>query len=178
MTTSPSLQLDADFHWLADTGATSHMTSHCHLFNQYAPCRIPIRLADNSVIYAVGRGTVVFEPVLGGKVARSVEFSEVLHVPDLWSNLLSCLFLTRTRGFHITISVDSMTFRLARRTLFTATIDTTNSAHLNGTTIASQSAFHTSTLPLDLSLWHRRFAHHNYADVKQMIQQKLVTGLK
>ncbi|KAJ3560110.1 hypothetical protein NP233_g11047 [Leucocoprinus birnbaumii] len=37
--TSPSsstpLQLDADFYWIADTGATSHMTSHHHWFKDY-----------------------------------------------------------------------------------------------------------------------------------------------
>ena len=37
-------------NWLADTGATSHMT----------PLRMPIRLADNSIIYSSGVGTVVF----------------------------------------------------------------------------------------------------------------------
>jgi hypothetical protein len=71
-----------------------------------------------------------------------------------------------------------MTFQLDKHTLFTTSIDSTNSAVLNGTTIAFQTVFHTSTLPLDLSLWHRHFAHHNYADVKKMVKQELVTGLK
>ena len=35
-----------------------------------------------------------------------------------------------------------------------------------------------STLPLDHSLWHRRLCHHNYVNVKRMIDEKLVTGIK
>jgi hypothetical protein len=58
-------------------------------------------------------GSVVFEPILGGKTARLVEFSQVLHVPDLWSNLLACLYLTHHKHFNISISVDTMTFHCA-----------------------------------------------------------------
>jgi hypothetical protein len=59
---SPStpLQLDSDFNWLADTGATSHMTPHRHWFKSYAPHKIPICLANNSVVYSAGIGSVVF----------------------------------------------------------------------------------------------------------------------
>jgi len=35
-------------NWLADTGATSHMTPHRHWVWNYSPLRMPIRLADNS----------------------------------------------------------------------------------------------------------------------------------
>jgi hypothetical protein len=71
---STPLQLDSNFYWLVDMGATSHMTPHCHWFKSYASCHIPIRLADNSVIYSAGMGSVVFEPILSGKTARLVEF--------------------------------------------------------------------------------------------------------
>jgi hypothetical protein len=36
--------------WLADTGATSYMTPHCHWVRNYSPLRIPIRLADSSIV--------------------------------------------------------------------------------------------------------------------------------
>ena len=51
-------------NWLADTGATSHMTPHRHWVWNYSPLRMPIRLADNSIIYSSGVGTVVFNPVI------------------------------------------------------------------------------------------------------------------
>ena len=171
---SSPLQLNADFHWIADTGATSHMTPHRHWFKSYTHCRTPICLANNIVIYSAGVGNVVFEPIDNGKQVGAVEFSQVLHVSDLRSNLLS---LTHHKGITINISSHSMVFRQRRKTLFTASIDSSNSATLNGFTVASEAACAVSTLPADLSLWHCRFTHHNYADVKKMVEHKLVTGL-
>ena len=89
------LQLDACVEWNADTGATSHMTPHRHWLRNYVPKRVPIKLADNNTVYSAGEGTVVFHPIVNGKQVRPVEFSRVLHVPDLRNNLLSVLFLTR-----------------------------------------------------------------------------------
>ncbi|KAF7763798.1 hypothetical protein Agabi119p4_8335 [Agaricus bisporus var. burnettii] len=154
------------------------MTPHRHWFKSYSPHRIPIRLADNSTVYSAGVGSVVFQPVVNGKETRAVEFTRVLHVPDLRSNLLSCLYLARHKGFNITISSHSIDFKLQGRTLFTATIHSNNSAELDGSTVTSETAFSVSTLPVDISLWHRRFIHHNYADVKSMISKDLVSGLK
>ncbi|TFK16507.1 hypothetical protein FA15DRAFT_607164 [Coprinopsis marcescibilis] len=59
------------------------MTPHGHWLRDYKPLRIPVRLADHSIVYTAGVGSMVFEPVLGGKkVARAVELTRVLHVPD------------------------------------------------------------------------------------------------
>ena len=102
---STPFQPNADFDWIADSGATSHMTLHRAWVRNYKPQRIPIMLADGSVIYAAGVGTVVFNPVVNGKRIRSVEITRVLHVPELRNNLLSCLYLTRNKAF--TIHVDS-----------------------------------------------------------------------
>ena len=55
------------------------------------PCKIPVRLANNDIIWATGRGSVVFSPLIDGKPAESVEFSRVLYVPDLENNLFSVL---------------------------------------------------------------------------------------
>jgi len=107
-----------------------------------------------------------------------VEFTRVLHVPQLRNNLLSCLYLTRVKGYHIHIDSKAINFELNGQKLFTASITQHNSAFLDGYIVpVLESAQLASTLPLDLSLWHRHFAHHNYADVKKMIKEDLVTGL-
>jgi len=82
------------FHWNTDTGATSHMTPYRHWFCNYTPYRVPIRLADNRVIYSQGVGNIVFRPMINNQVVRDIEISRVLHVPALHNNLLAVLYLT------------------------------------------------------------------------------------
>ena len=74
--TNPQSPLISDTgqDWIADTGATCHMTPHRHWFTKYASNHTPIRLANNQVIYSVGMGTVCFQPTLGGKPGQLLEF--------------------------------------------------------------------------------------------------------
>ena len=109
----------------------------------------------------------------------AIEFNRVLHVPDLATNLLSVLSLTRRCGYTVAIDQDTIQFNQGGQTRFTATINNNNAAFLNGTTLVNmEGASLASTLPLDHSLWHRRLCHHNYTNVKRMIEEKLVTGIK
>ena len=107
------MQLDADFYWLADTGATSHMTPNRSWLRNYTLLRLPIRLANDTIVYSEGVGSVLFHPKVGGKEVRAVEFTRVLHVPQLQNNLLSVLFLVKHRGMHIRISSDDCTIQFS-----------------------------------------------------------------
>jgi GAG-pre-integrase domain len=101
-----------------------------------------------------------------------------LHVPDLRTNLLLILYLTRHKGFTVNINACKMRFLHNGTLLFTAQINKNNAAFLDGATDANlESAHLMSTLPLDLSLWHCRLAHHDYNSVKHMITRQLVTGI-
>ncbi|KZT18482.1 hypothetical protein NEOLEDRAFT_1192446, partial [Neolentinus lepideus HHB14362 ss-1] len=70
-------------NWNTDTGATSHMMPHRHWFASYSPHIIPVRLANDTIIYTAGMGSVMFEPVLGESKAPVVVLHDVLHVPQL-----------------------------------------------------------------------------------------------
>jgi len=119
-------------NWLADTGATSHMTPHRHWVHNYTPLHIPIRLADNRVICSSGVGTVVFNPVIDGKRLQTLEFRKVLHVPGLENSLFLCLYLTKHKGFEIHIDTHQMDFICNDQTLFRVPIDGHSCAHLSG----------------------------------------------
>jgi hypothetical protein len=143
-------------HWNTDTGATSHMTPHKSWIRNYAPYKVPIRLADSRVIYSEGVGSVLFRPLINGQLSRDVEFSRVLHVPALRNNLLAVLYLTKHKNFHVHISSDHIDFERNENVLFTASINEDNIGYLNGHTIDIEENVHlVSTLPLDLSLWHK-----------------------
>ena len=91
---SSPIQSETYTSWNADTGASSHMTPHRHWLRNYKPHCIEISLADGSVIYSEGIGSVQFEPVINGRTMQVVEFSNVLYVPSLRNNLISVLYLT------------------------------------------------------------------------------------
>ena len=167
--------------WTADTGATSHMTPHKHWLRNYTPLRVPVRLANNQIVYSEGVGSVVFAPEVKGECVRKVEFSRVLHVPALGSNLFSVLYLTRQRGFIVHIYSERMNFDHSGHTLFCAAINTSNTAYLTGQVVPafdSALAASSSTLPLDESLWHRRFAHVHMERIRDLLKGDMVKGIK
>ena len=164
--------------WNPDTGATSHMTPHRHWFHTYTPMCVPIRLADNTIIYSAGVGATRFEPVLDGKKGRVIEFSRCLHVPKLRNNLLSVLHLTRQKGWIVKIQSNRMFFLRDGKTWFSATVDDHNQGRLDGQVLpVSDYALSSATVPLDLSLWHRRFGHIHVDALRKMQSKDMVTGL-
>src|SRR5271168_769374 len=116
---------------------------------------MPIRLANNLIVYSAGIGSVVFVPTIRGRTLRAAELSRVLHVPDLRTNLLSILYLTRQKQFTVSINSTEMKFVCNGTLRFTAQINENNAAFLDGATDAN----FISTLPVDIALWHRRLAH-------------------
>jgi hypothetical protein len=170
------LQSRASTDWNTDTGASSHMTPHRHWFRSYSPHVVPIHIADGSVIYSAGMGSVEFQPK---ESLYPVVFHDVLHVPALGSNLLSLFHLTRLKGYKIRIENNQVHFDYDGKPIFSATVDNHNVGYLNGHTITPQSVNLAcgSTRPLDLSLWHNCFSHLNYHDLKAMHRHNKVKGL-
>jgi hypothetical protein len=169
----------ASTDWNTDTGASSHMTPHRHWFRSYSPHVVPIRLADNSIIYSAGIGSVEFQPVVKGSNMRPVVFHDVLHVPAIRSNLLSLFHLTSKKAYTISIVDQTVSFHHSGCLCFTASITDRNIGYLDGhaRSFGTHEAKRASTLPLDLNLWHRRCSHLNYDDVKRMQRNDLVKGM-
>ena len=144
-----------------------------------APYRIPICLADGSMIYSEGIGSVQFTAVVHGQETIPLEFSNVLYVPSLSSNLLSVLYLTMHRSFITLIEKDTLHFIRDNKIHFQAQVTASNSAFLHGETIPVQqlaSLSSSTAQTLDLSLWHRRLCHHHFAGIKKLLSGNLVTG--
>ena len=176
----PSLlcQIQANFKWNTDSGTTSHMTPHKHWIHNYQLFHTPICLANDLIVYLAGIGSVVFVPTVRGRKTWAVEFSQVLHVPELKANLLSILYLTCQKQFTVPIDLHEMRFMHNGMLLFTTQINENNTAFLDGATEANLEAANSiSTVPLNISLLHCCFVHHDYNSVKHMISKELVTGL-
>ena len=68
-------QLASGFNWNTDSGATSHMTPHRHWIRNYRLLRLPIRSANNLIVYSTGVGSIVFNPMIRHKTMHPVEFT-------------------------------------------------------------------------------------------------------
>jgi hypothetical protein len=143
------------------------------------PYCIPIHLADGSVLHSEGIGSVRLVPVIGGQEMAPLEFTNVLHVPSLSTNLFSVLYLTMNSHFSISIELDTLNFIRNGQTVSQAKVSPSNAAFLVGETIPVEefaSLSSTTTFPMDLELWHRPLWHHHLAGVKKLLSGNLVTG--
>jgi hypothetical protein len=136
----------ADAHWIADTGATSHMMPHRSWFVQYKPFVTPIRVANNAVVFSEGVGTIVLQPTAPG--LRELRLSCVLHVPELQNNLLSVLTLVSCHAFEVVINSKEMRFMKDSELCFTASIRQ-NTAYVDCTTPGAPEAALASLQSLD-----------------------------
>ena len=177
----PHFIADASHLWCADTGATAHMTCHHHWLYNYKPHRVAIELADNSVVYSAGIGSVVFNPIIHKKDSTPLWITDVLYVPQIKNNLISVLFLTSQKGLEVSIKGKCMSFRKGEEILFTATASN-KLAYLDGHTQTNPQSCNTALIAasksLDLELWHRRLGHLGIDGVKRLITKDLVTGME
>ncbi|KAJ3963343.1 hypothetical protein EV361DRAFT_1038212, partial [Lentinula raphanica] len=135
------------------------MTPHRQWFKSYNRHSVPIRLADNSLIYSEGIGTVEFQPDDGGPV---VKFLDVLHVPNLRNNLLSPFLLAKQNQYTALINVPTLKFLKDDRVILTATVNSQNVGYLNGHSIVYPHMAHYASAMVAISA---------------MSKQKLVKGL-
>ncbi len=77
------------YDWLADSGATSHITHKRDAFTTYERIpEVPIAGVGGMKARAVGRGTVNVQSECDGTI-YILELQDVLHVPENRNNLLS-----------------------------------------------------------------------------------------
>jgi hypothetical protein len=110
--------------------------------------------------------------------SRVVEFTRVLHVPELCSNLLSVLYLTQHKAIQVIISCGLMSFVKDNALLFTVSVSDSNSALLDCQTVSEEhQAQPASTCALDLTLWHRRLGHVNMDYIQRVAKENSILAL-
>jgi len=134
------------------------MTPHRHWLRSYRPHRVPVRLADSTIVYSAGIGSVLFVARAGGEEGPPVRvLSNVLHVPDLRSNLLSVPVFDSQQAVFSVILETVMSFIVL--VLFCSQRESMHrivhisKASTSVSTPIVDSALSSSTLPMDASLW-------------------------
>jgi hypothetical protein len=164
----------ANAHWIADSGATSHMSTQRHWFKTLKPHVVPIRVANDAIVYSKGIGLIVMEPT--NDSLGLLLLTGVLYVPSLQNNLLPVLHLVSNHHFRIKIEGTGMLFLHNGQPMFTATIRN-NTAWLDvRTPRAPESALQGKSI-LDCLLWHRRLGHIGKDTLERAILSKLANGL-
>ena len=99
----------------------------------------------------------------GGALPPAVVLHDVLHVPDLASNLLSVYHLTRDKGYTVKLQASRALFYHHGELRFEAQVNEHNVGYLLGHNITqSKNALSASTTcDEDLALWHQRCSHVN-----------------
>lgn len=74
--------------WMADSGATDHITHHSEWFQDFQRFNVPLKvyISDKSTMDTLGRGTIRFEALVNA-VWKSSYISNVLYIPNAHRNL-------------------------------------------------------------------------------------------
>jgi hypothetical protein len=104
------------------------MSTQHHWFKTLKPHIVPIRVANNAIIYSEGIRLIVMEPT--DKLLGLLLLTSILYVPALQNNLLSVLHLVSNHCFHVKIEGTGILFLRNGQPMFTATIRN-NTAWLN-----------------------------------------------
>lgn len=152
--------------WCLESGATSHLCIW-HKFSNINDLRgEKLKLANNSSTDITGSGTVSFATVnVNGKKGK-VNFTKLLHVPDLRENLISISKIT-DKNLKVTFRRDySIIADRSGNTVLRAR-GVGNLHYLNNTgNVDCQAVSRSSLIVTDsLETWHHRLGHLNASDI-------------
>jgi hypothetical protein len=92
----PDSSRDDDFSWIADSGATEHMSDKRQWFTNFHPVQDKcwsVSIADDHLLYVRGVGDITVHATING-VDKFFKLQNVLYVPHLRRNLISISRLT------------------------------------------------------------------------------------
>ena len=163
--------------WIMDSGATKHMTPHRAAFNTYeviAPRNV--HLGDDSVVEAIGVGSIVVEVLVRGQ-SRRIRIKDALHVPKLQVNLLSVSKLVSS-GTKVQFNKEGCILRASNGDVLVQAPREGNLYQVTFTKVYEADAANlaqSSTKQGELELWHRRLGHWNGRSMHLL--QSMVSGM-
>ena len=162
--------------WLIDSGASKHMTPEKAKMSNYTKFSkpLPVKLADNNVLYAYGKGNLRF-PVFDGTRKFNLFLEDVLYVPKILRNLLSLPTMTQ-RGAEVRFKEDVCIVISNEQTLHIGHKD--GKLFKLNTEEVCVAYFATPRAPDNsVKLWHERFGHLGYDNLKLLNEKVMVEGL-
>lgn len=152
--------------WLADSGASLHMTPNLSWIQDYTPLVRPvqIRLGDDRFIQAEGFGKVI--------TTQGV-INNVHYVPLIGTNLLS---LPSATDQGVTVITDQQSMRFYQNNIEIARGIRSGKVHKLFFDIKLPQT-HAICAAATLEEWHQRFGHIATSNIKRILDNKAVVGL-
>lgn len=166
-------------YWLVDSGASSHMTWQKKLFDRFRELSPPekVRLGDGRTVDAVGIGNIKMMMNLSDTETKPAVFYDVLYVPKLTCNLFSVKAATqrgnRVKFGRIQCWINGPGGECCGKGSLMEKL-----YYLDCEPVCKQSVSVATKNTGKLDLWHQRFGHVNEAQLREMIQKDLVTGVE
>lgn len=171
--------------WIADSGATAHMTDQREVFSNF----LPFSHSQSNLVKGIGgaklftkeRGNVKMSKIVNG-IRGKATTKNVLYVPNPSASLISITAATRT-GMTVIFSGEQVHFtrhnevemtgdRIDRK-LYFLNIEIRQEDQQYKEETANLVDLKTSTI----EIWHQRLAHLNYKTILEMSNSDLVDGL-
>ena len=163
-------------NWWIDSGASKHMTPKKTSLVNFQKFLTPsqVKLADNSILYSYGKGDV-YLTVYDGAEKVNVVLKDVLYVPKLQNKLLSLASMTEKgasvefKGKSCKITIDNKSYSIGHKhgKLYKLNLVPEGETSYLGIAEPENS----------LSLWHLRYGHLGYDNIKLLSSKAMVDGM-
>lgn len=164
--------------WCLDSGSSSHSCKEKSSFETLSRAEnVKLNLASNSSTAIQGKGKVRL-PVTDGRNLRSVNLESTIYVPDLRVNLMSVGKITKRGDHEVIFGKDEAVVQDLQGNI-KMVADRIGDLYYVRTSLPEYAhAAETGSSPSDLLKWHQRMGHLNVHDLKEMVKNNYVTGIK
>ena len=165
---------NASRQWIIDSGATQHMCCDREMFTEFSQLSNPIsvEVGDGRPLAATGEGKVTLSLQLPGDKVIKCTLEKVLYVPKLAHNLISVSHIVQS-GKTTKFLAKYCEIRNSENKLVAIGSKIGSLYMLN---CVSESVNFSKTSENE-TIWHRRFCHANYYNVRKVISNQLVNGI-
>lgn len=162
--------------WIADSGATEHMSFRIEWFVDYKLCDVErfVQIANGVRLPIRGTGTILIEAKVDG-VWEKRHLKNVQHVPELKQNLFSTASAT-SKGFQIMLTNDGCKLMDPAGIVYAVGVKD-NSKQLR-MVFRQRIDEHANSATVTLQQLHHRLGHLNVDAIKRMCNQNLIEGVK
>lgn len=164
-------------NWLADSGASNHMTFRRDWFSTFIEINdksVPITVGNNDIVYASGRGNIRIISTINGKQREGTLYN-VLWIPKLGRNLFS-IGASNKRDNKTIIEANKIKIINSKNQTIMEGYSCEQNLYAMDTEVvmSEREANYADSETRSLSVWHERLGHVSYKKLEQMVTSKMI----